>query len=274
MHFIEQSGLQESGRTEVSGNTLDDIAYLRALADEGRGAAPLGGTLLAAFGWLYGSGALLAWTSIRPITPMWAAPWILGGIVASTVFGLFMVRPAARLGAALVPTAAALGAGAVVAIVPQFIENGPASDMSQMQLIVSGVIGLGLPLLCAAVFALSILFYRGRPASHSLANSMAGAVWIGAALTFMVIVCSFIIWGTQSNRFSDNWAMMRAIPGVFWALWGISWWAAGAAAKRTWMFGVAAGSWGWRSIMRPPRTCSSARRSGSTPSRWRRDFIF
>ena len=81
----------------------DDLAFLRAMAEDGRRTPLLGGSLLAAAGACYGLASLVQWlilTRVIPVQPMSVlGVWALAGILHVALMWMLIRRLAAKPGA-------------------------------------------------------------------------------------------------------------------------------------------------------------------------------
>lgn len=142
----------------------DDLAYMRALADEGRRTPMLGGSILIAAGLIYGTAALLHWAVVADLLAL--HPMALNAIwgVAVVAFMIVLFTLKARLGGRP-------GASALINKVGGAAWGGMGGA--------SFAIGLGL---FAAVYQTGDWIFMGLFAPVILA--LYGAAWIvGAALS-------------------------------------------------------------------------------------------
>jgi hypothetical protein len=90
----------------------DDIAFLKALAEDGRAPPVLGGSIMVMAGVVFGLASICHWaiqTGRTPITTQWAYPILWMGAVAVFLAGLSVLR--GRMSAGAVKTNAARASG-------------------------------------------------------------------------------------------------------------------------------------------------------------------
>lgn len=154
----------------------DDLAYLRALAAEGRQAPLAGGGILAAAGGIFGFASLVHWAVAAGILhiPNWAflAVWL--GATAAFLIALFVLK--GRM--------------------------------------------------------------KSKPGAQSSTNRAAGSAWMGVGLACFTLFIAFYVaaWRTQ------DWQIMNLFAPVILSLYGAAWTVAAKMTRRTWIWGLALGS--------------------------------
>jgi hypothetical protein len=221
----------------------EDLAYMRRMTKAGRCGPPLGGLLLAAFGGYIGLAALLSWARAFEVVPLSTPlPSFTVGFIVFALVGLTTAEPSGMrlrvaFAASLVAAAAMMLLHAPVVAVALVNGRDPGALISFARYAPLIFVAAPLPMLGLAVWL--ILRLRRHAASEQGANRAAGAAWTAALAALAVIICLFFIAGLRAH----NWFMMMALPGVFWAVWGVPWLVTGLAGGPRWSFAVAAGAW-------------------------------
>src|SRR5437016_3836633 len=72
----------------------DDIAFMRALAQEGQTAQPLGGAILALAGAIFGAGAIVQWAVLSGLLRLsgLATMGVWMGLLAAFLIALFVIK--------------------------------------------------------------------------------------------------------------------------------------------------------------------------------------
>lgn len=241
-----------------------DLTYLRRMAQAGRQGPPLGGLLMAAFGFFIGSGALLLWIGEAMTRTMghYASSLGVGFVVfAATACGSGYVSRR-RLGIAAGASAAAVLAlwifyWIVLPLAVTAVRGSGIADYEALpvRLITLAYVALPPLLLVAGFGVLAFILVRLRrhPAAIAPGNVVAGAVWSGGLLAMAAIITVFIVQGlAQRARLSEDVppglrdavlaAGILTIPAMFWVVWALAWWIWGLTTARRWTFLVAAAS--------------------------------
>lgn len=248
----------------------NDAAYLRRLAQAGRTGQPLGGLLLAAFGFFVALGAAALWARSGVAAFSALAGFLVFASIACTDASpsrrRLMLAGAASLAAALALFAIyRVGMWAIV----QFAHDNPdtwrSADRPLFWLLLMAIPPTLIAGLVAAAAVIAMRLRR-HPAALAPGNVVAGAVWSGGMLAMAAIIAVYVLQTvTLEDRFQIAFAavagmpdapadptqisinaariaLFSAIPAMFWIVWGLAWWVWGLTSGRRWALLVAAGS--------------------------------
>jgi hypothetical protein len=106
MSFTSQSGAASDGEFAMTDDVKairDDLAFLRALAEDGRHTPLLGGSILATAGGCYGSASLIQWlilSGVLDVSPVWLfGLWALAVAIHLTIQSVLIGKVASKPGA-------------------------------------------------------------------------------------------------------------------------------------------------------------------------------
>lgn len=181
----------------------DDLAYLRALAEEGRGGGERGGAVILAAGLIYAACSVLQWASLTGLISqaVSGAAWLVGTVLFFLVMWAIKVRGAGATGRSRIASVAWEGVG--WSILTLFVALAVATWRTQSPLLI--------------YLAPSIIFAL-YGAAWMVAGAISGKGWL--KLTALgsyaaAVACAFVI--TQPVQYlvyAGGLLLLAAAPGL------------------------------------------------------------